>query len=265
MAYQLEKTLDVAGVLKTASGMPVPKGEVTLISTADNLLKDTTTDINGNFKFADLYLVGNPTLVLRARKENKGGNVKIELKLAGDPAVGKAINLSPDDAGIPAQVAALMQQKYYELSTRGIKLKEVNVKGYKRSTRPELSHSANLNGTGNADYIIMSDQLVGCMDFDCLRGKIPGIWQDGVLYSRRTGQRMGLKPPPMSIFIDGILIPQSSDPFGMFNIDDINSIEMLESGSYLAIYGSSAGGGALIITTKRETKKMYQSRRQTGL
>ena len=55
-AWLPEKSLELSGTLKTPSGKPVPNGKVTLVATKQNILRDTTTDINGNFKFTGLSL-----------------------------------------------------------------------------------------------------------------------------------------------------------------------------------------------------------------
>jgi CarboxypepD_reg-like domain/TonB-dependent Receptor Plug Domain len=257
--YQPETSLELSGTIKTAAGAPVPSGEVTLIATESKQVRDTVADINGNFKFSDLDVTGNPMVILRARKENKSGNVKIEVKQHDDTAPVRDDSPAPDEIEIKPQTAELMQQKYIA-GGGGISLKEVKIKEYKRPVR-DLKFSANLNGPGVANYVIMSDQLVGCMNIECLKGKIPGaIWKENKLYSARTGERLGEKsgfyPPAMVIIIDGILLSQDSKPFDMLNMNDIYSIEVLESGAYLAIYGSGAMGGALVITTKRGDEKV---------
>ena len=60
---------------------------------------------------------------------------------------------------------------------------------------------------------------------------------------------MGIVPPkPMALFIDGAQV--SINELDDINPYDIYSIEVLTSISYLAIYGSNAPLGALIITLK---------------
>jgi hypothetical protein len=264
LAYQPERSLELSGMVKTLSGKPVPNGEITLIAADDGLVIDTVTDINGNFMFKDINITGNPTLVLRARKENKNDNVKIEVKEPDEPAITKTKYAGLDDIEVPQQAATLMQQRFIEMGGEAKTLKEVNIKGYKAPPKPIVEHSANLNGPGHANYVIMGDQLVNCTDLSCLYGKIPGtIAKNGALFLNRTGERLGEKagfgPPPMVIILDGILFQQAQNPLSMLNISDINSVEVLTSGSYLAVYGSSASGGALIITTKQGGENAHKS------
>jgi hypothetical protein len=133
-----------------------------------------------------------------------------------------------------------------------VKLKEVKINSHKINNKPTVTHSDNLNGAGNADQVIMGDKLADCiMIADCLRGKIAGVQfaQDGTPYRTHSTHLKG--PKPMVIVVDGNMM--SGSQMNNINASDIYSIEVLESGGSLALYGSDAADGALIITTKRGT------------
>src|SRR5471030_2480244 len=108
ITYQPERSLELAGTLKTPAAQPVPNGKITLMASKENLLRDTIADINGNFKFTHLYLTDTATLVLRARKGSKDSNVMIGIKQPDYPAITPAENIMP---GLPTQAPAL-QSKY---------------------------------------------------------------------------------------------------------------------------------------------------------
>jgi TonB-dependent Receptor Plug Domain len=134
----------------------------------------------------------------------------------------------------------------------GIVLKQVNVKSSKIAHGIQLAHSANMNGAGHADFILMGDKLgPGCVNIlDCLKGRIPGVrYQDNVIYSMHTHYELSGAQLPMAIIVDG----QISDQSILETIDPntVYSIEVLQSVAYLTIYGSNAAGGALVITTKQ--------------
>jgi hypothetical protein len=269
--YKPEESLELSGILKTVGGKPVPNGKVTMMVTKDNLLRDTIADANGNFRFTGLYLTDTPIMVLRAKSANEGNNVKIEIKHPDKPALA---NLNAAGVGImeiPADATPLMQRKYNDeqaQSRNGITLKQVNIKINKPRARPVIASSANLNGPGNADFILMGDQLENCVGISCLFGKIPGaILYNGIFYRIQAGRKeLGGGPPPqMVIIIDGIVFKQDQDPFAMINMNDIYSIEVLTSISNLTIYGSQAAGGALIVTTKRGGEKSNLPVIPTGL
>jgi hypothetical protein len=262
VAYLPEESLELAGTLKTPSGKPVPNGKVTLVAAKENLLRDTTTDANGNFKFTDLILTDTAQIVLKARKENKNDNVRIAVLQPDYPAAIHITHYETEPTQLQPQAAAVMQQRYtdyrkeQERSKKGIQLKQVNIHGYRHPKVPELTHSANLNGPGHADQIIMGDQLEGCVALsDCLQGRIAGVvfsppnkWGERVAYLMRAMGRFS-GTPGMAVIVDGMIM--DSNHLDDINSKDIASVEVLRSGSYLAIYGSNAPGGALVITTKR--------------
>jgi TonB-dependent SusC/RagA subfamily outer membrane receptor len=69
------------------------------------------------------------------------------------------------------------------------------------------------------------------------------IFRGGVPYSTRS------QNTPMLINVDGM--DMEPEYLADINPNDVESVEVLRSGSYTAIYGSKGGGGVLLITTKR--------------
>jgi hypothetical protein len=262
LSYQPEASLSISGSITTPSGKPVPNGSIALIATRENFFTDTTADTKGNFTFSGLSLPDSANLVLRARKQNNGGNVTINIKPANYPAVIKdAINLDTAATLTAAMINSVVDYrerlKQHEL-INGIQLKEVKIKST-HVPKPDLSLSANLNGPGNADQVIMADALSGCIDLaDCLNGKIFGVRiKNGNAYNNRQAARFGsgrgaTDAPPLTIILDGLIMHTSLNEI---NASDIYSIEVLRSGGYSAIYGSEAFSGALVITTKRGNEK----------
>jgi hypothetical protein len=275
LAYQPESSLQLAGTLKTTSGKPVPNGKITLMAAKDNLLRDTTADINGNYKFTKLYLPDSEKVVLRARKKNDGSNVVIYVKQNDYARLNKvsfpgdsSINRSPEfSAAMHRNYEDYRQRVKFDSLKNGHLLKEVKIKGSRPPKTPELRYSSNLNGPGEANQIIMGSDLYNCINLsDCLVGKIFGVtFIDGIPYSLRVNTIS--KRPPLTIIIDGIVTAATSHEMDNLSASDVYSIEVLRSGAYLAIYGSEAPGGALVITTKRGSEDGYAiaNRDPTGI
>jgi len=256
-AFQPETSLELTGILKTPAEKPISNGKVIFMDGKDNIIRDVTTDVNGGFKFSNLYITDTTMVVLSAKKGNNDADVKLEIK----QPIPLPLNLTDtvNEIRIVPQTVALMQQKYRYVKTvlnlNGIKLNPVTIKG-SRAHLPKLQHSSNINRPGNNDFVIMGDQLTNCTGLPCLFGKLPGtISKGGALYLIRTGDRlgehMGYPPPKIAFILDGVLLPDQSYVFDMVNLSDIYSVELLKSGAYLALYGTSAPGGALVFTTKR--------------
>jgi hypothetical protein len=141
-------------------------------------------------------------------------------------------------------------------TAKTINLKTVNIRSNKAPKAPELTNSDNLNGPGNADQVIMGDKVEGCITLsDCLNGKVFGVtFKNGVPYSIRGQNRLN-GSLPMVVIVDGNIM--TGNHLDDINASDINSIEVLRSGAFLAVYGSNAPGGALVITTKRGGGNSY--------
>jgi len=159
--------------------------------------------------------------------------------------------------GLAHPTLILTTKRYAGTDTAKIvKLKQVDINGGKTAKTFGLTNSDNLNGPGNADQVIMGDKVEGCITLsDCLNGKVFGVtFKNGIPYSIRSQNRLG-GGSPMVVIVDGIVM--TGDHLDDLNASDVNSIEVLRSGAFLAVYGTNAPGGALVITTKRGGQSTY--------
>ncbi len=251
IVYQPEHTQELSGILTTPGGKPVPNGKVTLAATKQNIFRDTTADANGKFTFTNLAFTDTTTLVIKARKQNNGSNVIIKALLPDYPKITPLIDktsiLSIDTINSKRQYINYQKEQNDDFLMNGKTLNTVNIKGIKRPKQPELIHSSNLNGPDHANQVVMYDQLGTCANLtDCLVGHVFGVtFSGGKAHSIRG------RAPNMTIIIDGVILDSKTASLDDINPDNVYSIEVLRSGAYLAIYGSNAPGGALVITMKR--------------
>ncbi|MFB9843241.1 carboxypeptidase-like regulatory domain-containing protein [Mucilaginibacter ginsenosidivorans] len=256
--YPPERSQEISGILTTPGGKPVPNGKITLAAVKEKIFRDTTADEEGHFTFNNLYISDTTTLVLRARKANKGSNVLIKAIPPDYPKIEPTTNTgnipNTDTLKAQQQYKQYQQDQKIDLSGYGRGLKTVNIVGLKKAKKPDMRFSANLHGGGNADQVIMYTDLGPCVSIgDCLGGKIRGVTiyrsssVDGTIVALNNGRS------PMSIILDGQVLPPSY--LSQINTDEVYSIEVLRSGFATNIYGRSiSGGGALVITTKRGTE-----------
>ena len=258
--YQPEASLQLAGILKNKAGKPIAGGKVTLVATTENLLMDTLTDENGNFKFTGLNLIDTQKLVLRARTPKNGDGVTILVKAPDYATITSRDfpNTNIFAAGIPDQILQQDYEKYQqqekiEITNKLHVLKEVTIKEHVEK-KPVITRSANLNGPGNADQVIMGKDLHNCINLsDCLLSRIFGVtFRGGIPYNNRKG-----RPAALTVIIDGVVTDPASGQMDNLSASDVFSIEVLRSGGYLAIYGSEAPNGAIIITTRRGGEDGY--------
>jgi len=278
--YQPEKGFSISGTVTTPAGKPVANGKVFLTSPKHMLALDTLTDKNGKFSFNDLLFADTAKVVVNAKKANGGNNVVLTIDKPSYPSPAQNAN---GQNGYIANHFTLtgeqVQQAYkswrQDSLSHMIQLKEVKVTGHKNPPfHPDysvlLKHSENLNGPGQADQVIMGDQLVGCANIaDCLvyllRGGVRFVYNGPtpIIYSTHTPVALTGPTRPMAVLLNGVI--QGQDVLGLISPTDIQSIEALESPMYSAIYGSAAYGGLIVITTKYGDEANYITPLQPGL
>lgn len=248
-SFHAEKELKISGTLTNLSGKPLPRGKVSLFSNSGGLFAvDTLSDENGRFQFDKMQFPDSTKFVVQGRNEKgkKGVNIVLDTESAqtvtpnkNDPDIDLNVNETLKDylAGSDAYFEELTKRG---MLSRTIQLKKVEITGQKK----ELENSSNLNGGGRADAIITAKDLENTMFLSTyLMGRVAGITiRDGQAYSRASRG-------PMAIVVDGM--PMQDMLLDDLNIQDIESIEILKSLAYAAIYGSQGANGVILITTKR--------------
>ena len=256
LVYQPETTLQVSGRVSTMSGRPVIGGKVTLFSASGDLLMlDTLTNENGEFKFDNLYFNDSTKFVIQARNERDKKNVEIYLDRIPAQLVTKNKNEAQLEVNINRAMLSYLNNsrtqfdelRRYGVIGRSILLNEVKVVERKQ----EVKYSSNLNGAGNADAVIKAEQLQNCFDLaTCLQGRVAGLLiRNGMAYLMRSMTSSFSGPIPMQVVVDGVIL--GPEFLSVVNVNDIETVEVLKSVANTAIYGSSGGGGILIINTKR--------------
>ncbi len=265
LVYHPETNMEISGRVKALNGKPVIGGKVTLFSSSgDVFLMDRLTDAKGEFKFQNLTFSDSTKFIVQARNEKDRKNVEIELDRIPAQLVTKNKNEAMLEVNVNRSILPYLQNsknqfeelRRYGLVGRSIMLAEVKVV----EKKPVLKNSSNLNGAGNADAIIKSEDLQNCVFLaQCLQGRVAGIIvNNGIVYSTRSMNSSFRGPVPMQIVIDGMMV--EPDFLSSINPNDVESIEVLKSGGNTAIYGMRGGGGVLVINTKRgEVNKDYRT------
>lgn len=270
LSFQPETTVQISGSVKSITDKPVVGGKVSLISTAGQVfMLDTVTDANGRFNFPNLYFADNTKFVIQARNAKGKKNVVIELDRTVPQLVTKSKNEAEVEVNVNKTLDVYLKNsriQYDYLVKNGLANKSIMLAEVKIVEKKKLAkNSSNLNGAGNADNIITSEQLRTCFSLaQCLQGMVPGlIVQNGIAYSTRSMYSSFRGLVPMQLIIDGMYV----DPTYLNNINpiDVDAIEVLKSGGNTAIYGVRGGGGVLIITTKRGERNLNYNRYATGI
>jgi TonB-linked SusC/RagA family outer membrane protein len=133
------------------------------------------------------------------------------------------------------------------LQTSDTSLNEVVVIGYQSVRKRDLTGATSVINTQNTQRLAsrsLPEQLQGMAAGVAVRtGGAPG--QEAVVNIRGLSTVFGSGSP--LYVIDGMF----SDPNTTVNPNDVESIQVLKDASAAAIYGSRAGNGVIIITTKK--------------
>jgi len=278
--YTPEKGFSVSGSVTTQGGKPIANGHVFLTSTKHMLVMDTLTDANGKFTFTGLDFPDTAKVVINAKKANGGNNVVLKINKPDYPGFtypGNGTNgfVSDHFALTTAQARQAYAAWRQDSLSHVIQLKEVKVTDHKNAPlHPDyavlLKHSENLNGPGQADQVIMGDQLLACANLaDCLvylvRGGVKLVYNGPTptFYSTHTPTEITGPTKPMAVLLNGVITTQQT--LSLISNTDVQSVEMLESPMYSAIYGSQASGGLIVITTKYGDEANYVTPLQPGL
>ena len=264
LVYGPERSMQVSGKVTSLNGKPVIGGKVTLFSSSGtSILLDTLTDMNGLFRFDNLYFNDSTKFIVQARNERDKKNVEIYLDRIPAQLVTKNKNEAMLEVNVNKSMFAYLKNsraQYDDLKRNGMIVRNILLDEVKVvDTKVEAKNSSNLNGAGRADAIIKAEQLQNCFDIaQCIQGRIAGVMvMNGIVYSMRSMNSLS-GPIPMQLVLDGAFL--EPEFLSSINPNDVETIEILRSGANTAIYGSRGGGGVLIITTKRgENNRGYKN------
>ncbi len=252
LSFHPEQSIEITGRVFSANGLPVPGGKVNLLaSRGKGFSIDTLTDSQGVFRFNNLYFTESTQFVIHALNEKGKDKVDIELFYNRPPLV--TPNQYANDMQINVNQSILSylktrQQQFDEMRENGLLKKSILLTEVKVSeTKPKIMTSYNLNGSGNADAIIRSDQMKDCFYLaQCLDGKINGVvFQNGVPYLFRNLS----SNRPMLIMLNGSVV--SASTLNNLAIDEVDNVEVLKSAGNLSMYGIRGGNGVLLVNMKR--------------
>ncbi|WP_114941050.1 TonB-dependent receptor plug domain-containing protein [Mucilaginibacter endophyticus] len=251
--YPAQTQQTLSGKIQTGKGSALSKQNVMLVSKGDSAFTiRTVTDSKGRFTFNLPELQEQHQFSVIASTDSKDINIILD-QFA--PADSTSHVIKEELSNYPAQ-SPTNQAHTIKNGTR--QLSEVVVKSKKLSaTEKAVAPSANFNGAGNANQIITYKDLNHCDNLEiCLEGRLVGVYfrikKDPFShgYTKVPYSTSGLNKP-MLFVLDGVPIQPGQISLNSIPARDVQSIEVLRSGSLIAAYGLAGSGGVLVITTKK--------------
>ncbi|HWB93248.1 MAG TPA: carboxypeptidase-like regulatory domain-containing protein, partial [Puia sp.] len=222
-------------------------------------ISQTTQSITGKVFSKDGQPIADASVRIEGAKTGTTTNAKGEFRLNAKPGtvlIISAIAFSPErititDGRTSYTVSLSESAKFMDevvVSAGGLKSR-IKEQGYAATElkATELVNTAPVDVTSS------------------LSGKVPGLLISdaggGVNQNYRVvlrGQRSLLGNNQALIVLDNVVVP--NEVLSNLNPDDIANIQVLNGASAVALYGSEASNGALIVTTKKGTRGAPQIR-----
>jgi len=256
IAFNPEKEIDISGELKTKSGDPVANSTVTLIAQGTNggIPQVQTTDNAGKFKFANVFVATGMKFILKAQTSVRKNLVLTIDKAGAGPEISAANPLDTKYNASADILASLQNNQGQGALTASNSTTNLAINTAKVESAPTKYNyrSSNIGGPGHADRVVLGDQIKdNTMLSSGLQGFLPQVQYTGgapYLNSNVSISSSGQSASMMLVMVDGVNMGVG------YNIDlisptSVEAIEML-TGANATIYGSDAGAGVLVITTR---------------
>lgn len=160
--FEAETQFAVSGRVSNVFNKPVNGSKVLLFSKSPRIIRDTLTGEDGRFRFADLPAIDTPLFIMQAvNKRGKSFNVNVSVNEVAPPE----FNISKQPVMMPwyvnsdttllnyAKIHKLAREQEFEPDGSHI-LKEVKI-----TAKKFIKDSQNLNGPGNADFVLDEKEL----------------------------------------------------------------------------------------------------------
>ncbi|MGV8880454.1 MAG: carboxypeptidase regulatory-like domain-containing protein [Sphingobacteriaceae bacterium] len=261
--FKVEKlATEIAGKVLSLNGKPLSNGKVTLMSLKAGIVRDTTTDAQGRFRFDKLVLSDSLKFSVQARTAKNGKQVEVVLDKVPDQILTPNNNIGDINTNIAESTKEYLanNKKEFEILERTGKLnrvqrlKEVVIKGNKEEDKYSTQGMLRIpDGHADQTYVIQSPELCANLGI-CLQGRLQGV----AFMLKDTGNIIVQNYPisqrtPMLVILDGRRIDNVVEIAEIFDQNvldptDIAKIEVVRTSYALK---TMLGGSAIMIYTKR--------------
>lgn len=249
LSFLPEQGINITGVLRDRTGMPIKKGAMRLMVTGKPISAETVTSNMGLFNFQNLNFPDSSQVTISAKYNPNAANLMIMLDGTAAPAASKNINAPDEVVNIDTVLSSYLnnsQKQYRYLRT----LKTVEIKGAAVKKPSHADHAA-LSGLSMVpDHLLSGDRFAtGCnILLQCLRTMATGLTFDVEdFYVTRTynqGNRTKVQ-----VFLNGI--PVDTRDINNISPTEVESVEIFltdQLGTVNRTYGTN---GVLVINTKK--------------
>lgn len=248
-----EQGIEVTGILRTNTGLPVSKGNIRLLVPDNNFSAETLTDMSGNFKFSDVIVKDTSKITLSARNNVNSKNMVINVNGEIYQKISKNPNVADEVVNIDSVIRPYLENSRKQYQSSRV-LKEVVIKAKPVVKKPSHTDYGTFAGLSpQADHEINQDQLKGCpILLNCLSTMALGLtYVDNNFYVTRD-YNQGNKTTPVQIYINSAQVDVSN--LSSMSGDDVESVEIFLNDGLSGINKVNGTKGVMIIN-KKEIKK----------
>ncbi|SDD91228.1 hypothetical protein SAMN05216464_10321 [Mucilaginibacter pineti] len=244
-----EQGIDVSGILRTNSGLPVGKGSVRLLIPDKNFSAETITDMSGNFKFSNVMVQDTSKITLSARNNPNGKYMVINVNGEIFQKLSKNNNIADEVVNIDSTIRPYLENSRKQAATSKV-LKEVVIKA--KTIVKKKSHN-DYGGTFSglsvqADHEISSAMLKDCPDLlNCLSTLAMGLtYVDNNFYVTRDYNAGNKKP--VQVYVDAMQVDVSF--LASMSGSEVESVEIFLKDGLSNINRLNQTNGVMIINKK---------------
>ncbi|WP_461452038.1 Ig-like domain-containing protein [Mucilaginibacter sp.] len=251
--YLPEQGIKITGMLRTSSGIAVPRGNIHMAISDKLLTMDATTDESGRFVFTNLNFKDSSQVIISAKNNQNYKNLVVTADAETAPTMVKNIN-SPDNVqNIDSTLSVYLKNTKRQYAATRM-LKEVVVVAKSEVKKPSHMDYSSLTGLSpQPDHIVNSSQLSGCnFLLDCLQGTLFGFtYSDNNFYLTRDYNQNN-KSTPAAIYYNGTPVDASY----LANIDPktVESVETFLNDGLSSINKMTNTKGVIVINGKPKPK-----------
>ncbi|HWZ03888.1 MAG TPA: carboxypeptidase-like regulatory domain-containing protein, partial [Mucilaginibacter sp.] len=262
VGYSVEKGIDIIGTLRTATGIPVNRGNVHIAISDKNYFANTITNADGRFIFQNLVFPDSAKVVLSARDNIHASD--LVLTVDGEQRQSIPINYDEPDGitNIDSALTPYLKNSKIQFNNLHI-LKEVVIRDkriVKTVSHKDYGNLASLSD--EPDHVIKADQLEGCNSLlECIKVLAMGMTFENDNFYVLRDYNQG-KKTPTQVFVKGMPVDvsylQSIDP------KTVESIEIFTKDELGLVNSAYNTNGAIVVNLRKveTTKISYQDLKQ---
>ena len=252
LSFPAEKGIDITGMLRNSTGMPVNKGNVKIRIPEKYFTAYTTTNGSGVFKFSNLSVTDSNVVIISSSDYSLKNPMLTVDPVSVQPVI-SPYNYPDVQPNIDSAMTLYLENNK-RIFKNSMVLNEVVIKA--KATPKVASHLdyPSLMGLGSlADHLISKDRLGDCPSLlTCIRSMAPGvIFENRDFYVSRdynAGNRT-----PMQVYLNGM--PVDANSLAGMTSTDIESVEIFLKDELGLINRVNGTNGVLVVNSKKKAEK----------